>query len=215
MLEIRDYRIAELRELFGTKDKQGIDRKLKGYGVEFTADNGRGDNRIYTIKSVPDPFKMYAITKLGIPAQADFTKIRNLFFYFFFVDGFAEWPFGEMEAIMEEDGVHVSSKTISKWLMYLHHLDYINFSRSEFVYYSINKVDGQKIYTEIPKELYLEGWHIYFGLVKTEGSGVAYYQMRQHVGGHPHKRALFGMNVIFSAEIEELMEVVNDSFLGQ
>lgn len=215
MLEIRDYRITELRELFGTKDKQGIDRKLKGYGVEFTADNGWADNRIYTIKSVPDPFKMYAITKLGIPPQSDFTKIRNLFFYFFFVDGFAEWPFGEMEAIMEEDGVHVSSKTISKWLMYLHHLDYINFSRSEFVYYSINKVDNRKIYTEIPKELYLEGWHIYFNLVDEHGSGVAYYQMRKHIGGHPHKRALFGKNAIFAAEIEELMEVVNDSFLGQ
>lgn len=215
MLEIRDYRITELRELFGTKDKQGIDRKLKGYGVEFTADNGRGDKRIYTIKSIPDPFKMYAITKLGIPAQCDFTKIRNLFFYFFFVDGFAEWPYGEMEAIMEEDGVDVSSKTISKWLTYLHHLDYINFSRSEFVYYSINKVDNRKIYTEIPKELYLEGWHIYFNLVEEHGSGVAYYQMRKHIGGHPHKRALFGMNAIYAAEIEELMEIVNDSFLGQ
>ena len=110
--------------------------------MEFTS-NGWADKRIYTIKSIPDPFRMYAITKLGIPAQADFTKIRNLYFYFFFVDGFAEWPFGEMEAIMEEDGMDVSSKTISKWLTYLHHLDYINFSRSDFVYYSINKVDGR------------------------------------------------------------------------
>lgn len=215
MLEIRDYRITELRELFGTKDKQGIDRKLKAYGVDFTFDDGWADNRIYTIKSIPDPFKMYAITKLGIPAQADFTKIRNLFFYFFFVDGFAEWTYTEMEAIMEEDGMKVNSKTIAKWLKYLQHLDYISFSRSEFVYYSIKKVNNQKIYTEIPKKLYLEGWHIYFGLVEEYGSGVAYQRLRQHIGGHPHKRALFDKNVLFSAEIEELMEVVNDSFLGQ
>lgn len=119
-----------------------------------------------------------------------------------------------MEAILKDNGIKINSKTISKWIMYLHHLDYISFSQSDFVYYSINKVDGRKIYTEIPKELYLEGWHIYFALVEQEGSAVAYHQMRQHIGGHPHKRALFGKNAIFAAEIEELMEIVNDSFLG-
>lgn len=214
MLELKNYRIAELRELFGTKDKQGIDRKLQGYGVEFSS-SGWADNRIYTIKSNPDPFKMYAITKLGIPAQADFTKIRNLFFYFFFVDGFAEWPYGEMEAIMKEDGVDVSPKTISKWLNYLQHLDYISFSRSEFVYYSINKVDNQKIYTEITKKLYLEGWHIYFDRKIEEGCESAYIKMRNHIGGHPYKKAKFDVNGLRSAEIAELMEIVNDSFLCQ
>ena len=118
MLEIRDYSITELRELLGTTDKQGIDRKLTGYGVEFSS-AGWADNRIYTITAIPDPFKMYAITKLGIPAQADFTKIRNLYFYFFCVDGFADWPMTEMEAILEEDGKRISPKTISKWLHYL------------------------------------------------------------------------------------------------
>ena len=214
MLECKDYRIAELRELFGTKEKQGIDRKLKGYGVEFTS-AGWADNRIYTIKSIPDPFKMYAITKLGIPAQADFTKIRNLYFYFFFVDGFAEWPLGEMEAIMEEDGVRVSSKTISRWLTYLHHLEYINFSRKDFVYYAINKINGVKVYHEISKQLYLEGWHIYFDLRDEEGWSSAYYKMKNHIGGHPSKKAKFDVNGLRLAEIEELMEIVNDSFLGQ
>ena len=45
MLERRAYGIAELRELFGTKAKQGIDRKLEGYGIEFSS-SGRADNRI-------------------------------------------------------------------------------------------------------------------------------------------------------------------------
>ena len=89
MLELRDYSIAELRTILGTKDKQGIDRKLIGYGVEFSS-AGYGDRRIYTITRIPNPFKVYAITKLGIPAQADFTKIQNLYFYFFCVEGFAE-----------------------------------------------------------------------------------------------------------------------------
>ena len=102
MLELRDYSIAELRTILGTKDKQGIDRKLTGYGVEFSS-SGYGDSRVYTVTRIPDPFKIYAITKLGIPAQADFTKIQNLYFYFFCVEGFAEWPLVEMEAILAED----------------------------------------------------------------------------------------------------------------
>lgn len=214
MLEIRDYRITELRELFGTKEKQGIDRKLQGYGIDFTS-SGWADARIYTIHAIPDPFKMYAITKLGIPAQADFTKIRNLYFYFFFVDGFAEWPLVEMEAIMVEDGIGISPKTISKWLNYLQHLEYINFSRSDFVYYAIYKVNGVKTYKEITKELYLEGWHIYFDSKIEEGCDSAYIKMRNHIGGHPYKKAKFDVNGLRSAEIAELMEIVNDSFLGQ
>ena len=74
MLEVRDYSIGELREILGTKEKQGIDRKLKGYGFEFCS-TGWGESRIYTIKSIPDPFRIYAITKLGVPPQADFTII--------------------------------------------------------------------------------------------------------------------------------------------
>ena len=118
MLEVRDYGIGELREILGTKEKQGIDRKLKGYGFEFCS-TGRGERRIYTIKSIPDPFRIYAITKLGVPPQADFTIIRNLYFYFFCVEGFSEMPYVEMEAILEADGKKISSKTISKWLKYL------------------------------------------------------------------------------------------------
>ena len=46
MLELRDYSIAELRTILGTKDKQGIDRKLTGYGVAFSS-AGYGDGRVY------------------------------------------------------------------------------------------------------------------------------------------------------------------------
>lgn len=212
MLEVRDYSIAELRAELGTTDKQGIDRKLKGYGIKFYS-SGRGNKRIYTIKSVPDPFRIYAITKLGIPAQADFTKIRNLYFYFFCVDGFADWPMVKMEAILEEDGKKISQKTISKWLKYLEKLDYILFSRSDFTYYVINKVNGESQYKEISKEKYLEGWHIYFDSKDEEGCGCAYIKMTNHIGGHPYKRAKFDENAFYLKDIEELIEVINESFL--
>lgn len=213
MLEIRDYSITELRELLGTTDKQGIDRKLTGYGVEFSS-AGWADNRIYTITAIPDPFKMYAITKLGIPAQADFTKIRNLYFYFFCVDGFADWPMTEMEAILEEDGKRISPKTISKWLHYLEHLDYVKFSQCDFTYYAIYKTtDGIQLYREISKEIYLEGWRIYFDSRDEEGCGSAYIKLRNHIGGHPYKRPSIDHNIAYTAEIEELIEVINASFL--
>lgn len=213
MLEIRDYSIAELRTILGTKDKQGIDRKLTGYGVEFTS-AGWADNRIYSIKAIPDPFKMYAITQLGIPAQADFTKIRNLYFYFFCVDGFAEWPLVEMEAILEEDGQKISSKTISKWLKYLEYLDYVKFSQCDYTYYAIYKAtNGTKLYKEISKDTYLEGWRIYFDSRDEEGCGCAYIKMTNHIGGHPYKRPSVDHNVAYTAEIAELIEVINASFM--
>ena len=215
MLEVRDYSITELRELLGTKDKQGIDRKLTGYGVEFTS-SGWADNRIYTITAIPDPFKLYAITKLGIPAQADFTKIRNLYFYFFCVDGFADWPMVEMEAILKEDGKQVASKTISKWLHYLERLDYVKFSQCEFTYYAIYKAtNGTKLYKEISREKYLEGWRTYFDSRDEEGCESAYIKLRNHIGGHPYKRPAATHNAFYTAEIAELIEVINASFMDE
>ena len=215
MLEVRDYSIAELRVLLGTKDKQGIDRKLTGYGVEFTS-SGWADNRIYTITAISNPFKLYAITKLGIPAQADFTKIQNLYFYFFCVDGFADWPMVEMEAILEEDGKKVSPKTISKWLKYLEHLDYVKFSQCEFTYYAIYKTtDGTQLYREISREKYLEGWRIYFDSRDEEGCESAYIKLRNHIGGHPYKRPSVDYNIAYTDEIAELIEVINASFMDE
>lgn len=213
MLEIRQYSIAELREVLGTKDKQGIDRKLKGYGITFHS-AGRAEKRVYTIEGIPDPFKMYAITKLGIPAQADFMKIRNLYYYFFCVDGFAELPQLEMEAILEEDGYKMSYKVISKWLNYLEHLDYISLSTSEFTYYAINRVNDIKIYHEISRDLYLNGWHLYFETKDVEGTESAYIKMTRLVGGHPYKKPKIEENIILKAEIEELIDVINESFLN-
>ena len=61
MLEPRDYTKNEISGILGTKDKQGIDRKLQRYGVDFTS-TGRGENRVYTIKNIPFPFKVFCIT---------------------------------------------------------------------------------------------------------------------------------------------------------
>ena len=74
--------LSKTSKYLKTSGKQNIDRKLRRYGVGFSS-NGRGCRLVYTIESLPDPFKMYGIVKLGIPAQANFMKIRNLYYFLF------------------------------------------------------------------------------------------------------------------------------------
>lgn len=213
MLELRDYPIAELENLLNTTGKQGIDRKLQRYGIDFTSD-GRGQARIYTINHIPDPFKVYAIVKLGIPAQADFTKIRNLYYFLFCAEGFAENPLIEMEQIMDAEGVPMARQTITKWINYLQHIDYITFSPVDFHYFVIYKTPyGIKEYKEIDAETYKKGWSIYHEWKWKEGSGNAYSRMYNTIGGHPYKKPVIIENAIYQNEIDELIEVINESML--
>ena len=129
MLANRTYSIAEIEDLLKTKGKQNIDRKLERYGIDFSSD-GHGSSRAYTIKHIPDPFKVYAIVKLGIPAQANFTKIRNLYYFLFCAEWFAEAPLIEMERILEAEGVPMARQTITKWPNYLQHINYITLYHS-------------------------------------------------------------------------------------
>ena len=57
MLEIREYKITELREIFGTRDRQGIRRRLQRYGCQFE-ETGRGDRAVFNILTAPDEFKI-------------------------------------------------------------------------------------------------------------------------------------------------------------
>ena len=63
MLEIRKYTKNELSAVLGTNNKQGIDRKLQRYGVEFVS-YGWGQNLMYEIQEIPNRFKLYCITEI-------------------------------------------------------------------------------------------------------------------------------------------------------
>ena len=213
MLEKREYTITELEKIINSTGKQAVDRKLRSRGVQFTS-TGRGKNRIYTITQIPDPFKMYAIVKLGIPAQADFTKIRNIYYYLLCGEGFAENPLIEMERILEADGNTVRRQTISKWINYLRKIDYITYSASDFTYYVIRKLsNGEKEYEEIDAGTYKKGWAIYHHWKSIEGSKSAYSRMYNTINGHPYKRAKIIENAIYLDEINELIDMINNSFL--
>lgn len=202
-----------MEELLKTKGKQNIDRKLERYGIDFSV-SGWGASVVYTIKHIPDPFKVYAIVKLGIPAQANFTKIRNLYYFLFCAEGFAEAPLVEMERIMEAEGVPMPRQTITKWLNYLQHIDYITFSADKINYYVIRKTPmGQKEYKEVDAETYKKGWAIYHHYKWLEGSGKAYSRMFNIIGGHPYKKPEIVENAVLQHDIDELIEVINESIL--
>lgn len=213
MLEEREYGFEEIKAIMGCPDKQGIDRKLRGYGISFES-RGRGKNRIYTIQHISDPFKVYCILKLGIPAQSDFLKILHLYYYFFNCDAFASAPAIEQEKMMEEDGRPVSRKTITKWITYLETINYIMFDRNNCWYYVISRgPNEQKIYTETDKETYNKGWRIYFKYKDEEGCGPAYSRMYNFIGGHPYKKQKFEENGIMKSDVLELTNLITETYL--
>ena len=53
MLELRKYPKAELSALFGTRDTQGLKRKLERYGIVYE-ETGRGNTMTFDIKEITD-----------------------------------------------------------------------------------------------------------------------------------------------------------------
>ena len=211
MLKTGSYSFPELKELLGTKDKQATDRKLTRYGVEFTS-TGWADNRTYTIINIPDPFRLYCVLMLGIPAQSDFEKIRNLYYYFFCVEGFTDLPLIEMAKVMEAEGVPASRQFVSKWIEYLRHLDYINFTNAECEYYAISRDEqNNRVCKVISRADYISAWCIYFEWRDVEGCGSAYARMYNTIGGHPYKKPIYQQNALMAAEIQELIDIIIDT----
>ena len=211
MLKTGSYSFAELKGVLGTKDKQATDRKLARYGVEFSS-SGWADSRTYTITHIPDPFRLYCVLVLGTPPQADFEKIRNLYYYFFCVEGFTDLPLIEMAKVMEDEGVPASRQFVSKWIEYLRHLDYINFTQSECEYYAISRDEqNNRICKSISRPDYLHAWAIYFEWRDVEGCGLAYARMYNTIGGHPYKKPIYQQNALMAAEIQELIDIIIDT----
>lgn len=211
MLEVRKYSIAELSAILGSTGKQAIDRKLERYGVEYTS-AGRGQSLVYDITKITDPFKVYCITKLGIPAQANFEKIRNLYYYFFCDEGFADLPLIEMAEYLEAEGVPQSRQCVTKWIEYLRHLDYIGFTNTDCKYYAIEKTPSKvKICHEITREEYCQAWAIYHRNKIEHGSYYAYALMYNTLGGHPYKKPIYYQNTIMAQEIQELIDIILDT----
>ena len=214
MLELRTYTKAEITGILDTEDRQGVKRKLDGYGVEYTI-NGWGDYTL-TITAINDPFRLFCITTLGIPAQADFHKLKMLYYHLFCCPGFAAYPYEVIASMLKEEGEidPPSNKTVAKWMAYLDTIDFVAFDKEDCVYYAIQKrKDGLRVCEEITKEVYCAGWHIYWEYKPKEGTEAAYYRMFNYVGGHHCRRQKMKTNGIYRDDVEQLINILEDAYM--
>ena len=124
MLELKTYTKLEMVKMFGTKDTQGLKRKLERYGVTFDVSD-RGENIKFHIKEINNPFMLYCITELGCDGRTDFYTMRNFYYYFFNDDTFMAMPDEVKETMMRLDNHTISRQAISRYISKLEKKDLI------------------------------------------------------------------------------------------
>jgi hypothetical protein len=207
MLELKTYKKAELVKILGTNSRQGIKRKLNGYGISYTIE-GRGETLTITITNIADPFKLFCITDLGFPAQCDFHKLRNFFYYFLNDEEFRTMPDEIKEHRLRDKGKDVSRQTIRNWLRRLEKQDILYADDSHCIYYFAFK-DTQTI---TDYQTYKKAWQEYW---KNTASGIYSWEaisiMRQKYGGIARRQPIMKFNAFYIQEINTLNKLVCES----
>ena len=204
MLELRTYTKAELVEIFGTKDRQGLTRKLQRYGIKYKP-NGRGESLTFTITETADPFKVFCIDELGYDGRTDFVKLRNFLYCFLNDDEFRAMPDEVKANRMKEAKKPMCRQTIAGYIAKLDAQNLIDHNSGEYIYYFAYK-DTQRIAT---RQEYSEAWKQYWQ-DKANGadSMTAISFMRFQYGGVARKQAIPQINGIFLEKLNRLNEAV-------
>lgn len=208
MLELnRSYTKQELSQMLGTRSKQGIDRKLQRYGVVFSV-CGWGDTTTYTIQSISDRFKLYAILDLCCAGNTDFRKLRNVYYHYFEDEVFRAMPDEVKEVRLHEIGEGVSRQAIAGYIKKLENREMISRFTDNFIYY-FAKGQQQRI---VERAEYLNAWHEYwrdrhFGLDSNE----AIFRMFMKYQGVARKQAIPAINGIYNKEIEYMLSLIQES----
>lgn len=207
MLELRTYTKAELVEIFGTQDRQGLKRKLNRYGIKYQT-AGRGQNLTFTITETADPFKVFCIDELGYDGRTDFVKLRNFLYCFLNDDEFRAMPDEVKERRMKEAGKPMCRQTIAGYIAKLDAQNLIDRNSGEYIYYFAYK-DKQRIAT---RQEYSEAWKQYWQ-DKADGadSMTAIWFMRFKHGGVARKQAMPQINGIFLEKLNRLNDAVCQS----
>lgn len=208
MLEInRSYAKQELAQMLGTRSKQGIDRKLQRYDISFSV-SGWGDAATYTILSISDRFKIYAILELGCAGNTDFRKLRNVYYHFFEDEVFRAMPDEVKEVKLHEIGEGVSRQAIAGYIQKLTNREMISRHTDNFIYY-FAKGQQQRF---VERAEYTAAWREYWrdrylGL----NSGEAIFRMFMKYGGVARKQAIPAINGIYNKEIEYMLSLIQES----
>lgn len=208
MLEIGCvYPKPTLSALFGTKDKEGLERKMARYGIVFSS-TGWAEKRLYTIHNITTPFKVFAITELGFDGNTDFTKLRNFYYHFFEDEVFMAMPDEVKEVRMRKMGQDVSRQTIANYTRRLETNNLINRYTKNFIYYFAN--GGEQRLCDHAE--YVEAWHDYWDDIE---SGLTPYDaianMRTDHGGVARKQPIPEINGIYNEKIEYMLSLIQQS----
>lgn len=207
MLEERVYERHEMAELLGTNTRQGMKRKLDGYGV-FHLIEGRGEHFTINVKKITDPFKVFCILDLEFPAQTDFKKLRNFYWVYFNDTEFMAMPDEVKERRMGEMGRPLTRQTIAAYTRKLVQKEYIYPYTSNYIYYFACK--GTQ--TKTDEETYKQAWREYW-IHKEAGcdSGTAISMMFYKYGGYARKQAIPVENAFYTRELNYLQDLIGRS----
>ena len=207
MLDLRCYSKDELTEIFKSKNRQTIRRKLQRADVVFE-EYGRGNNWIIDIKEINDPFRIYCMTDLGYTGRTDFYKLRYYYYYFFSDEEFMTMPDEVKEYRMEDKGRKISRQTIAGYTRKLEKLNMINRNTSNFMYYFAYKQTQR--FTDCYE--YRKAWAEYWDN-KDKGLDTrdAIALMRFKYGGIARKQAIPEINGIYNKQIEYMLSLIYQS----
>ena len=211
MLELREYTRDELFEILGCRSKESADRKLHRWGVQFES-VGRAQNLTYTIISIPDPFKVYAITELGCGGNTDFKKLREFYYYYFNDEEFRNMPDEIKESRLDEEGHHISRQTMANYTRKLSDRNMILRDGGEYYYYFAYKHTQRIVEVDVYKQAWREYWaDIDSGLSSFE----AIWNMRGKYGGVARKQGTPIFNAFFNDEIEYMQSLIYESLINE
>ena len=207
MLELRRYPKGDLVAMFGTKETEGLKRKMERYEIDFEK-SGRGDNLMFEIKKIKDPFKVFCITELGFDGATDFKKLRNFYYYYFNDETFMAMPDEVKEVWMAKSGNKVSRQTIASYTQKLVAHNMIEKNTRNYIYYFAYK-GTQELTT---RERYLQAWREYWEEISGGYCSFdAIWNMRSNYGGVARKQPIPEINGIYNEKIEQMLSCIQKS----
>ncbi|MBE6961792.1 MAG: hypothetical protein E7445_04985 [Ruminococcaceae bacterium] len=208
MLEIgKCYTKPEMTVIFGSKDNQAIERKIRGYGVEFAV-SGRGEKAVYEIHNLRDPFKVFAITELDCGAGTDFKKLRYFYWYYFNDEIFMTMPDEVKETMTEKAGHRISRQTIANYTQKLLARELIDRNTKNYIYYfAFKQTQRLTDYAE-----YRKAWREYWEAIDNGYCSFdAICNMRLNYGGVARKQPIPEINGIYNEQIEQMLTYIQQS----
>lgn len=208
MLELREYKYAEIAEYLHCSSPAGLNKKLNNYEVKYQQ-KGRGQSSTYIITAINNPFKLFSVFELAVSPQVDFRKL-SYFFYELLNDQYMGLGAEMIEEKLRKTSHPISRQTISKYLKYAENNYLIAIDNTDCVYYRVYKHYGEQVHEEITKAEYSKAWKYYWHLRNEEGwdSSRAFTAMYNMFNGAPRKQGKILRNGIFNELINWLLEII-------